>query len=60
MKKLQAYKAPPVILAATSKVEELVRSWYAKHSKKKLMIQTQPEPLEIYPAPPVIMEGTEE
>ena len=54
MKKLQSFKAPPIILAATNKIEKAVADWYAKHSKKKLMIQTQPEPLEIYPAPPVI------
>ena len=59
MKKLQAFKAPPIILAATNKIEKAVADWYAKHSGKKLMIQTQPEPLQVFPAPPCI-GGTEE
>ena len=57
MKNLQMFKAPPIILAATSKAEELVRSWYEKHSKKKLKTQTQEEELQFFKAPPVIGEG---
>ena len=57
MEKLQMFKAHPIILAATSKAEELVRNWYEKHSKKKLKTQTQEEELQFFKAPPVIGEG---
>ena len=61
MEKLQATKAPPVIMGIDNEAEKSVAAWYAKHSKKKFKIQIQQEPLQfIPPAPPCILVSEEE
>jgi len=60
MEKLQTFEAPPIILAATNKIEKAVADWYEKHSKKKLTVQTKQEPLEFMPPAPPVIGGTGE